>query len=192
MTIYGLLCGLKDYVNIADFMKLKEEYFIKLLGLENGTSSCDYLSDLFASIDSQKFMKIFIEWTKDIIKKRSGKNISIDGKTIKSVTDNINNRNISYIVSVFIWEVDLSIGKIKVDYKSNEITTIPNLDTEYNHILVLYIDESSIKINGEQYYLHNISDVKHTLHITKHRSHDDVSLFMTIIKVTYNYETDNA
>lgn len=23
MTIYGLLCGLKDYVNIADFMKLK-------------------------------------------------------------------------------------------------------------------------------------------------------------------------
>ena len=27
MTIYGLLCGLKDYVNIADFMKLKEDYF---------------------------------------------------------------------------------------------------------------------------------------------------------------------
>ena len=25
MTIYGLLCGLKDFVNIADFMKLKED-----------------------------------------------------------------------------------------------------------------------------------------------------------------------
>ena len=25
MTIYGLLCGLKDYTNIADFMKLKED-----------------------------------------------------------------------------------------------------------------------------------------------------------------------
>ena len=24
MTIYGLLCGLTDYTNIADFMKLKE------------------------------------------------------------------------------------------------------------------------------------------------------------------------
>ena len=69
MTIYGLLCGLKDYTNIADFMKLKEDYFTKLLGLENGTSSNDCLSDVFASIDSKKIMKIFIEWTKDIIKR---------------------------------------------------------------------------------------------------------------------------
>lgn len=127
MTIYGLLCGLKDYVNIADFMKLKEEYFTKLLGLENGTPSHDCLSDLFASIDSQKFMEIFIEWTKDIIKKKSGKNISIDGKAIKSATDKINNKNIPYIVSAFIGEVGLSIGQVKVDDKSNEITAIPDL-----------------------------------------------------------------
>ena len=105
MTIYGLLCGLKDYTNIADFMKLKEDYFTKLLGLENGTSSHDCLSDVFASIDSKKIMKIFIEWTKDIIKKKSGKNISIDGKAVKSATDKINNGNIPYIVSAFIGEI---------------------------------------------------------------------------------------
>lgn len=127
MTIYGLLCGLKDYVNIADFMKLKEEYFTQLLGLENGTPSHNCLSDVFASIDSQKFMEIFIEWTKDVIKKKTGKNISIDGKAIKSTTDKINNGNIPYIVSAFIGEVGLSIGQVKVDDKSNEITAIPDL-----------------------------------------------------------------
>ena len=44
------------------------------------------------------------------------------------------------------------------------------LNTEYKHIqkelmneLVLNVDESPIKINGEQFYLHNISDGKHTL-----------------------------
>ena len=37
MTIYGLLCGLTDNTNIADFMKIKEDYFTKLLNLENGT-----------------------------------------------------------------------------------------------------------------------------------------------------------
>lgn len=93
-TIYWLLYGLKDYTNIADFMKLKEDYFTKLLGLENGTPSHDCLSDVFASIDSQEFMKIFIECIKDIIKKKSGKNISIDGKAEKSATDKINNGNI--------------------------------------------------------------------------------------------------
>lgn len=127
MTIYGLLCGLKDYVNIADFMKLKEDYFTKLLNLENGTPSHDCISDLFASIDSKKFMEIFIEWTKEIVKNKTGKNISIDGKAIKSATDKINNGNIPYIVSAFIGEIGLSIGQVKVNDKSNEITAIPDL-----------------------------------------------------------------
>lgn len=127
MTIYGLLCGIKDYVNIADFMKLKEDYFTQLLGLENGTPSHDCLSDVFALINSQKFMELFIEWTKDIVKKKTGKNISIDGKAVKSATDKINNGNIPYIVSAFIGEIGLSIGQVKVDDKSNEITAIPDL-----------------------------------------------------------------
>lgn len=127
MTIYGLLCGLKDYVNVADFMKLKEDYFTKLLNLENGTPSHDCLSDVFAVIDSKKFMEIFIEWTKDIVKIKTGKKISIDGKAIKSATDKINNGNIPYIVSAFIGEIGISIGQVKVDDKSNEITAIPDL-----------------------------------------------------------------
>jgi predicted transposase YbfD/YdcC len=127
MTIYGLLCGLKDFTNIADFMKLKEDYFTELLNLENGTPSHDCLSDLFANIDSKKFMEIFIEWTKDIVEIKSGKNISIDGKAVKSATDKINNGNIPYIVSAFIGEIGLSIGQVKVDDKSNEITAIPDL-----------------------------------------------------------------
>lgn len=127
MTIYGLLCGLKDFVNIADFMKLKEDYFKELLGLENGTPSHDCLSDLFASIVSEKFMQIFIEWTKEILEEKIGKKISIDGKAIKSATDKINNGNIPYIVSAFIGEIGLSIGQVKVNDKSNEITAIPDL-----------------------------------------------------------------
>lgn len=127
MTIYGLLYGLKDYTNIADFMKLKEDYFTKLLGLENGTPSHDCLSDLFANIDSKKFVEIFIEWTKKIVQNKTGKVISIDGKAVRSATDKINGGNIPYIVSAFLGEVGISIGQVKVDDKSNEITAIPEL-----------------------------------------------------------------
>lgn len=127
MTIYGLLYGLKDYTNIADFMKLKEEYFTKLLGLENGTPSHDCLSDVFATIDAKKFVEIFIEWTKKIIENKTGKVISIDGKAVKNATDKINNGNIPYIVSAYLGDVGLSIGQIKVEDKSNEITAIPEL-----------------------------------------------------------------
>lgn len=85
------------------------------------------------------------------------------------------------------------------------------LNTEYMHIqkhlmnsLVLNVDESPIKINGEQYYLHNISDGLHTLqYITKHRSQNDVDNFGFLksykgiivhdhYPMYYNYGVDNA
>lgn len=127
MTIYGILCGLKDFTNIADFMKLKEDYFTELLGLEHGTPSHDCLSDVFAVIDTKKFMEIFVLWINDIVKEKTGKNISIDGKAVKSATDRINGGNTPYIVSAFIGEIGLSMGQVKVDDKSNEITAIPEL-----------------------------------------------------------------
>ena len=127
MTIYGILCGITDFTNIADFMKIKEDYFTELLGLENGTPSHDCLSDIFARIDSKRFMKIFIEWTKEIVKEKTGLNISIDGKAVRSAVDKVNGGNIPYIVSAFIGELGISIGQVKVDDKSNEITAIPQL-----------------------------------------------------------------
>lgn len=85
------------------------------------------------------------------------------------------------------------------------------LNTEYEHIkeklmnsLILNVDESPIKINGEQYYLHNVSNGTHTLqYITKHRSSDDIDEFGFLrqykgiiihdhYKMYYNYGADNA
>lgn len=85
------------------------------------------------------------------------------------------------------------------------------LNTEYEHIkekllnsLVLHVDESPIKINKEQYYLHNISNGTHTLqYITKHRSSEDIDKFGFLkqykgiivhdhYKMYYNYGADNA
>ena len=115
MTIYTILCGQTDYVDIAYFMKLKEEYFNKLLGLKNGTPSHDCLSDLYVQIDSKKFMEIFIEWISEIVKNKTGKKISIDGKTVKSATNKIQVGNIPYIVSAFLGDIGISIGQIKVN-----------------------------------------------------------------------------
>ena len=85
------------------------------------------------------------------------------------------------------------------------------LNTEYEHIikellnsLVLHVDESPIKINKEQYYLHNISNGTHTLqYVTKHRSQKDIDEFGFLKQfkgilihdhylMYYNYGSDNA
>lgn len=124
MTIYGILCGFTDFVNIADFLKLKEDYFTELLGLKYGPPSYDCLSRVFAIIDSKNFMNLFIEWIKEVIKENGGF-VAIDGKAIRSATDKINNGNIPYIVSAFLTDIGISVGQVKVDDKCNEITAIP-------------------------------------------------------------------
>ena len=126
MTIYGILCKYTDFTNLADFLKVHEDYFTNLLDLKNGTPSHDTLSNVFASIDSKKFMELFIEWIKEIVKNK-GLHISIDGKAVKSARDKINGGNTPYIVSGFLSDIGISIGQVKVNDKSNEITAIPDL-----------------------------------------------------------------
>jgi len=126
MTIYGILCKYTDFTNLADFLKVYEDYFTNLLDLKNSTPSHDTLSNVFASIDTKKFMDLFIEWIKEIVKNK-GLHISIDGKAVKSASDKINGENTPYIVSGFLSDIGISIGQVKVDDKSNEITAIPDL-----------------------------------------------------------------
>jgi len=128
MTIYGILNKHEDFNNIAYFLELNSEYFVRLLGIECGkTPSHDCLSDVYAAINPQKFMEVFIEWTKDIVKMKSGNVINIDGKAVREAQDKINGGNIPYIVSAFLSEVGISIGQVKVDEKSSEYTAIPEL-----------------------------------------------------------------
>lgn len=126
MTIYGILCNYTDFTNLADFLKVHEDYFINLLSLENGTPSHDTLSKVFSMIDNKLFLEIFIDWIKEIIG-NNGLHLSIDGKAVKSARDKINGGNTPYIVSAFLSDIGLSVGQVKVDDKSNEITAIPEL-----------------------------------------------------------------
>ena len=133
MSIYGILAGHYDAENIAYFLKLNEEYFINELGLEYGTPSPDTLLRIYSLINPEEFMNIFVSRVKSIIEEKNKllknkyKLIPIDGKAIKSATDKINGGNIPYVVSAFLSDLGISIGQVKGDDKSNEITAIPDL-----------------------------------------------------------------
>ena len=126
LTIYGTLCGYTDFINMVDFLTLHEDYFSGLLDLKYGIPSHDTFSRVFSIINPNEFMNAFIGWIKEITGSK-GLHVAIDGKAIKSARDKVNNGNIPYILSGFLCDLGISIGQIKVDDKSNEITAIPNL-----------------------------------------------------------------
>ena len=126
MVIYGILNGYEDFENLAFFLKENESYFKSLLLIDK-TPSHDCLSDLFAVIDPDEFMEIFVKWITSIVELKAGRIMSIDGKAVKSARDKINGGNTPYILSAFLSEIGVSIGQVAVDKKSNEIKAIPEL-----------------------------------------------------------------
>ena len=124
MVIYGILSGYDDFDNMADYLSQKASYFRTLLLIEK-TPSHDCHSDIFGMIDAKKFMEMFVEWVKEIIKERTGLTIAIDGKAIRSAREKINGGNTPYIISGYLTEVGLSIGEVEVSKKSNEVKAIP-------------------------------------------------------------------
>jgi len=126
MSIYAIICGNTDCENIADWLELRAAYFVELLKLENGIPCADTFLRVFRMIEPQKFMEMFADWVRSI-PVGEGCHIAIDGKAVRNAADKINGGNTPYIVSAFLTEVGISIGQVKCDDKSNEITAIPEL-----------------------------------------------------------------
>lgn len=138
MSIYAIICGNTDSENIADWFHLRKDYFTQLLHLENGIPSADTFLRVFAGINPEKFMSLFVEWISSVVSS-SNKVIAIDGKAVKSAAEK---GNIPYIVSAYLIDIGLSFCQVKTDSKSNEITAIPEL------IEILDIKDSIISIDA--------------------------------------------
>ena len=127
MSVCAILCGYRDFEDIHDYSKAKEEWFDKHLRLWNGIPCSRTFNNVFRVIPAQSFLEIFMKWIKEIVKDRTGKQIIIDGKAMRGAADKAQNGNIPYIVSAYLCEVGISIGQVRCDEKSNEITAIPEL-----------------------------------------------------------------
>ena len=127
MSVCGILNKQLDFEDIYDYAISHKEYFNKKLGLWNGIPCAATFRNVFRLIKPENFLTVFMEWIKKTVEKQSDKQIIIDGKAIRAATEKSINGNIPYIVSAYLADIGISIGQVKVDDKSNEITAIPNL-----------------------------------------------------------------
>ena len=123
------------------------------------------------------------------------KYMSLDG--IQSfICDATNNNILTSKGSFYAWNKEIYNKFLGSEYEK--------IKEELLNSLVLNVDESPIIINGERYYLHNVSNGTHTLqYVTKHRSQEDIDEFGFLKQfkgiiihdhymMYYNYGSDNA
>ncbi|MDC0584449.1 ISAs1 family transposase [Bacteroidales bacterium] len=126
LSISAILCGADNWELIHAFGNNQIEWLKKYGNFSNGIPSSDTLSRVFTALEPKSFNECFLSWIESLRKKTEGEVVAIDGKSIRGANPKSKN-NMPHIVSAFAVENGLTLGQLKVNEKSNEITAIPEL-----------------------------------------------------------------
>ncbi len=125
LTLSGVVSGCNTWESIAEFGKLKLDWFRKYFPYKDETPSHDTLGRFFSAFERKKFAEFFMEFTRKLAEVDS-RVIAIDGKTVRGVNSQFGDSPL-HIVSAFCKNNMLTLCQEKVNDKSNEITAIPAL-----------------------------------------------------------------
>jgi len=127
ITLCAVLAGADEWTEIADFGRLKEQWFRTFLELPFGIPSHDTFGRVFSMIRPEEFEKCFLDWVRAAFQNIAPQVIAIDGKTLRHSYDRSSNKAAIHMVSAWAAENRLVLGQVKTEEKSNEITAIPEL-----------------------------------------------------------------
>jgi hypothetical protein len=120
-----LICGGEGFTDMETFGKAHQKWLETYLELPFGIPTHDTFNRVFCAINPEKFMSCFVKWTESLRTILGCEIVSIDGKALRRARNH--DGSIAYIVSAWASSNGLSLGQVKVDEKSNEITAIPRL-----------------------------------------------------------------
>jgi predicted transposase YbfD/YdcC len=126
MTIVAVMGDCNTWNDIFIFAHLKKNFFSRFLDLSNGIPSVHTFRRVFQSLDPKQLETCLTKWAQSIFKDVDNEIISIDGKTICQASKMNDGGNI-HLVSAWASENEITLGQVKTEIKSNEITAIPEL-----------------------------------------------------------------
>lgn len=178
ITLCAVISGCDSWVAIEKFAKMKQTWFKQYLSLEHGIPSHDTLGRVFSLIEPASFQRCFSNWIKAIVKEVTGDVIAIDGKCLRRSHDKSSNKSVIYMVSAWSHDNQLTLGQVKVDDKSNEITALPalleNMDIKGG---IVTTDALNTQRTSAQLIVEKGGDYVSALKGNQSTLHDDVKLF---------------
>ncbi len=127
LSICAVVSGAEGWEAIEEFGYDKQEWLRKYIGLENGIPSDDCIARVLSRILPSQMTESFMAWTRSVSKLTEGEVVAIDGKTVRHSYNSKEKRGAIHMVSAWATQAGMSLGQVKTDEKSNEITAIPKL-----------------------------------------------------------------
>lgn len=125
VAIAAIVSGADSWVGIATWGEAKIEWLRQYVRLANGVPSHDTFGRVFSMLDAKHFEACFVRWVGGLCQGLEGKVVAIDGKTVRR--SHRLGQGAIHLVSAYCGALRVSLGQVKTEAKSNEITAIPEL-----------------------------------------------------------------
>lgn len=127
LTLFAIMAGAQTFEEIELFGDFHTKWLKQYLLLPNGIPSHDTIRRVLGFLDHQQLIKGFINWVTNIKGLVKENIVPIDGKTMKGSHQKGKGLKALHVLSAYSCANGLSLGQLKVDGKTNEITVIPEL-----------------------------------------------------------------
>ena len=104
----------------------KLAWFQSLLELLHGIPSDDTFGDVFVSLDPVQLQNCFVSWNHAIAELLPAAVVAIDGRTARLSQNRAGKKSAIHMVGAWATQQTLTLGTVKTDEKSNEVTAIPS------------------------------------------------------------------
>ena len=128
ITIAAVLGGAESWYAVAEFGRMREDFFRTRIKDFRGVPSHDTFNRVFPLLDPQQLEESFRIWIREICGRYRGI-VCIDGKEIRGAREERANGSFDSLRIVSAWAAakGVCLGQEKVSEKSNEIKAIPRL-----------------------------------------------------------------
>jgi len=127
IAILAVMCGLDDYPGIVEYGRDEHDWLKTFLRLPHGIPSVSTFRRMFAALKPAVLLKLMQRWSGELSGVLAGKQIAIDGKTLRRSFEHAWDKSGLHLVTAWCVEENLVLAQQAVDEKSNEITAVPEL-----------------------------------------------------------------
>ena len=125
IALLAVICGADDYPGVVEFGLDEEDWLKTFLTLPHGIPSVSTFRRLFAALKPSVLVRVMQRWAIDLAGTLDGKQIAIDGKTLRRSFETARDKSGLHLVTAWCVENNLVLAQQAVDEKSNEITAVP-------------------------------------------------------------------
>jgi predicted transposase YbfD/YdcC len=127
LVLLGTVVGCPGWDAIERFAYERERELRELLALPGGIPSADTLRRVMGAVEPTALSRVLTTWTDALCETFAGKQIAIDGKSIRGTLEAASGEGALHVVNAWVCEHQMVLGQYATDVKSNEITAIPKL-----------------------------------------------------------------